>query len=123
MRLIPRIRATGIGLLMCAMPAVAADSSYEDHLVRLAEILGSIHFLHGLCHESEGPWRAQMEVLLRAESPSEERRAEMIGSFNHGYRAFAATYTRCTESAEQAIEYYKKEGETLTNDIVMQFGE
>lgn len=110
-------------MMLAATPAMAVETSYDRPLLRLAEVLGSIHFLQHLCGEKSDLWRGQMEALLDAEAPSDERRAELIGSFNHGYRSFAAVYSKCTESALQAIEHYMKEGETLTNEIVQQYGE
>ncbi|MCT7375973.1 TIGR02301 family protein [Chelativorans salis] len=105
-----------------AAPAAAVDAPYDRQLMRLSEVLGSIHYLRRLCGEEDGGWRAQMEALLRAEAPSEERRAKLVASFNHGYRSFAAIYSTCTESAVQAIERYMSEGEALTSEIVLRYG-
>ena len=63
-----------------------------------------------------------METLLAAEEPEPGRRARLVARFNHGYRSFDATYSTCTESAIVAIERYMKEGERLSRDIVLRFG-
>ncbi len=52
--------------------------------MRLAEILGSLHYLRTLCGEAGGRWRTEMEGLLEAENPDTERRAKLIARFNHG---------------------------------------
>jgi len=103
------------------MPA-SAQAPYDTQLMRLAEVLGSIHFLRSLCGEEESVWRDRMEALILAEAPSEERKARLIASFNRGYRAFAGVYTSCTEAAAQAVARYMKEGETLTDEITRRYG-
>lgn len=109
-----------------AMPmangAHAADSPFEANLVRLSEVLGSLHFLRNLCGEPTDAWIAHMERLLEAEDPDEVRRAKFIASFNAGYGAFEVNYTRCTPSAIEAISRYMKEGEQLTRDTAARFG-
>lgn len=105
-----------------AVPARAVEAPFEPGLLRLAEVLGSLHFLRNLCGEKGTQWREQMEALLKAENPSPERKARFIASFNRGYRSFEGTYTACTASATEAIDRYMKEGETLSRDIASRFG-
>ena len=105
-----------------AAPARAAEAPFEPGLMRLAEVLGSLHFLRNLCGEKGTQWRAEMEKLIQAENPSPERRARFIASFNRGYRSFDGTYTACTPSATEAISRYMKEGEALSRDIASRFG-
>ncbi len=121
-RSIPRL-LLALGLaLAAAAPARAAEPPFERQLLRLAEVLGSLHFLRPLCGEEEDTWRRQMEALLESENPDAERRARFVASFNHGYSAFAANYRICTESAVEAIRRYMSEGETLTKDVVNRYG-
>lgn len=103
-------------------PAVATDGPFEPGLVRLAEILGSLHFLRNLCGEKGTAWRDQMEALIAAEKPDATRKARFIASFNHGYRTFQTTYTSCTPAAAAAIDRYVKEGETLSREIAVKYG-
>ena len=42
-------------------PAPAAESPFEPGLMRLAEVLGSLHFLRNLCGEKGDQWRTEME--------------------------------------------------------------
>lgn len=109
-------------LALGALPAHAAEAPFEPGLMRLAEILGSLHFLRRLCGEKGEEWRAEMERLLEAENPDPERRARFIAAFNRGYRSFGGTYTQCTASAAEAIARYMKEGEQLSRDIASRYG-
>ncbi len=103
-------------------PAAAVESPFEPRLLRLAEVLGSLHYLRNLCGEKGEQWRAQMEKLISAENPDPTRRARLVASFNHGYRSFDGVYVSCTASATEAIARYMKEGEALTREIVLRYG-
>ncbi|TGQ66738.1 TIGR02301 family protein [Mesorhizobium sp. M00.F.Ca.ET.186.01.1.1] len=111
-----------VSAALTARPALAAEAPFEPGLMRLAEVLGSLHFLRNLCGEKGDQWRAEMEKLLESENPDPDRRARFIASFNRGYRSFGGTYTQCTESATEAISRYMKEGETLSRDIASRYG-
>ena len=111
-----------VSTAISARPALSAESPFEPGLMRLAEVLGSLHFLRNLCGEKGDQWRAEMTKLLDSENPDAERRARFIASFNRGYRSFGGTYTRCTPSATEAISRYMKEGETLSRDIASRYG-
>lgn len=90
--------------------------------MRLAEVLGSLHYLRNLCGETGDQWRLQMEKLIESERPDPARRARLVASFNHGYRSFDGVYVSCTASATEAIARYMKEGEELTREIVVRYG-
>lgn len=109
-------------VLALALPARAENVPYEKQLLRLSEILGSIHYLRSLCGEKDGGWRDQMETLLETENPEPARRARMVASFNRGYRTFSSIYKNCTESATAAIDRYMREGEILTKEVVVRYG-
>ena len=109
-------------LAISPLPARAAEAPFEPGLMRLAEILGSLHFLRNLCGEKGDQWRVEMEKLLASENPDPARRARFIASFNRGYRSFGSTYTQCTPSATEAINRYMKEGENLSRDIASRYG-
>lgn len=111
-----------VSMTVAASPAPAAEAPFEPGLMRLAEVLGSLHFLRNLCGEKGDKWRVEMEKLLESENPDPDRRARFIASFNRGYRSFSGTYTRCTPSATEAIARYMKEGETLSRDIASRYG-
>ncbi|KQZ94259.1 hypothetical protein ASD64_05205 [Mesorhizobium sp. Root157] len=114
--------ALAVSAALPARPAFAVEAPFEAGLIRLAEVLGSLHFLRNLCGEKGDDWRGQMEKLLESENPDSERRARFIASFNRGYRSFSESYKRCTPSATEAINRYMKEGEALTRDIASRYG-
>ncbi len=96
---------------------------YDADLLRLAEILGALHYLHPLCgHDDQGIWRGKMTELLDAEDPGARRRAELVESFNEGYRGFERTYRSCTESAGFIVERYLEEGGDLAGDLARRHG-
>jgi uncharacterized protein (TIGR02301 family) len=105
-----------------AAPAYAVDPLYETKLLRLAEVLGSIHSLRNLCGERSNQWRDRMDSLLLAENPDPARRAKLIASFNRGYRTFNETYSTCTSQAIAAIDRYQIEGTRLSSEIVSGYG-
>lgn len=109
-------------LAMAPASTRAAEAPFESRLLRLSEILGSLHYLRNLCGETSNQWRDEMETLLRIENPEPALRARFVSSFNNGYRSFAAGYSTCTESAYAAISRYMKEGEELSRDIAVRFG-
>ena len=108
--------------LALSRPAAAVDAPYEAGLLRIAEVMGSLHFLRNLCGDKGNQWRSTMERLLAAENPEPERRARFIASFNRGYRSFEGTYTKCTASATEAISRYTIEGENLARDLAVRYG-
>jgi uncharacterized protein (TIGR02301 family) len=96
---------------------------YDSKIMRLAEILGSVHYLRNLCNDGESEWRQMMESLLAEETKGEPRRAaRFTAAFNRGYRSFAATYVKCTPQAIAAEEKYRAEGATLATEITARFG-
>ncbi|MEQ8544155.1 MAG: TIGR02301 family protein [Roseitalea porphyridii] len=114
---------TAVALVMAQTPATAQTAApYDDKLGRLAEVLGSIHYLRNLCAEPSNRWRDEMERLLSAEKPEPVRRARLIAAFNKGYRSFDSVYARCTEQARTAADRYVTEGRTLALDLANTYG-
>ncbi|MFD0988439.1 TIGR02301 family protein [Methyloligella solikamskensis] len=92
-------------------PPPPDDRPYDDKLLRLAEILGALHYLRELCGADEGQlWREQMEELVKSEGTTAVRRARLVNAFNDGYRGFRRTYRNCNPSATTAIERFTDEG-------------
>jgi uncharacterized protein (TIGR02301 family) len=108
------------------VPAVAVEkpAPYDARLLRLAEIIGSVHYLRTLCKDATADsWRQSMQDLLDKEAANEaQRRARMTAAFNRGYRTFASVYTACTPPAVVAEQRYRAEGATLASEIVARFG-
>ena len=89
---------------------------------RLAEILGTLHYLRGICGANEGAkWRNEMQELIDAEAPSGERREKIVASFNRGYRGFQQTYRTCTPAADLAVRRYLEEGAKISRDITARY--
>jgi uncharacterized protein (TIGR02301 family) len=92
-------------------PPPPDDRPYDTKLLRLAEILGAVHYLRELCGAGEGQlWRVQMEEIVKYEGTTAVRRAKLVNSFNDGYRGYRRTYRSCTESASLAIARFTEEG-------------
>lgn len=128
-----RLRSIPLALLIAgATPAIAqqppaaptqpVEAPFDGKLTRLAEVLGSVHYLRNLCGETGDEWRGQMQALLEAEQPDEARRKRLIASFNRGYRSYAGSHRTCTESATAAIARYMSEGEALSREIASLYG-
>jgi len=97
--------------------------AYNTQMMRLSEILGSLHYLRELCGADEGQqWREQMENIIVQEAPIEERKAQMIANFNRGFRGFQETYRECTDAAIEANNRYIFEGAKLAGEIPTRFG-
>ena len=111
-----------ISACLCG-PVRAQDAAapFDTDLQRLAEILGTLHYLRGICGSNEGDkWRNQMQALIDAETPSGDRRARMIAGFNRGYNGFQQTYRTCTPAAT-AIRRYIDEGSKISRDLTARY--
>jgi uncharacterized protein (TIGR02301 family) len=96
---------------------------YDDELLRLSEILGSMHYLRILCGSNEGSlWRDQMQGLLDSEQPDSDRRARFVDRFNRGYEGFRAVYRTCTAAATEAMDRYMDEGARIARDVIARYG-
>jgi uncharacterized protein (TIGR02301 family) len=103
-------------------PAQNTPAPYDRDLQRLAEILGSLHFLRGICGSNEGQkWRNEAQTLIDTEAPTGERHDQMIASFNRGYRAFQQSYRTCTPAADFAIRRYLAEGAKIAREITARY--
>jgi uncharacterized protein (TIGR02301 family) len=116
--------AIALAVLLLAAPARAQDAAapFDGELQRLAEILGALHYLRGLCNAGEGGrWRSEMQALVDAETPSGQRRARLIAGFNRGYGGFQQTYRACTPAANVAIRRYLDEGAKISRDLTARY--
>src|ERR1700751_3060286 len=112
-------------VIACAVaPARAEDAAapFDGDLQRLAEILGTLHYLRGICGSNEGPKRRkQMQGLIAAGPPPGDRRPRMIAGFNRGYNGFQQTYRTCTPAAMVAIRRYIDEGSKISRDLTARY--
>lgn len=103
-----------------AAPGATEDTRpYDARLLRLAELLGSIHYLRELCGANEGQfWRNTMQELIKSEGSSAARKALLTSSFNQGYRSYSRTYNICTPTARAAIDRFLAEGAEIAEGLV-----
>lgn len=113
------------GMLFLSAPGAAYSQEaplYEDQLLRMAEILGGVQYLHTLCGGEEGAfWREQMTALLDVEVTETVRRRKFTERFNLGYRGYAATHRTCSTSARQALQDYIAEGISISDELTARF--
>lgn len=114
-------------LIACSVAAPAAavvpsgpdQRPYDEKLLRLAEILGAVHFLRELCGANDGQyWRERMDELLRSEGSSAQRQARLTRTFNQGYRNYARTYATCTPTAQTTIKRFLAEGAQISETLI-----
>ncbi len=121
----PKLLSTALLALCCLVGAARAEEAaapFDNDLQRFAEILGTLHYLRGICGSNEGgKWRNEMQALLDAETPTGERRARMIAGFNRGYNGFQQTYRTCTPAATLAIRRYIDEGLKISRDLTARY--
>ena len=97
--------------------------AYDDQMMRLAEILGALHYLRELCGSNEEQlWREKMTFLIANEEPTDERKARLIANFNKGFRGFREIYRECTPTAVTATNRYLKQGTRLSAEIPDRYG-
>jgi uncharacterized protein (TIGR02301 family) len=117
--------AASIALAAAGSPVraeVAAVTPFDASLQRLAEILGALHYLRGICGANEGPkWRNEMQALMDAEAPGGDRRARMTAAFNRGYRGYQQTYRTCTPAADLVIRRYLEEGSKIAREMTARY--
>ena len=102
---------------------MAIDPPYQARMERLAEILGSLYFLHPLCEAGTEDWRAQMSELIALDEPDDDRRQRLAGAFNTGYTAFARFHRACTPGAREALTRLLTEAEKTAREIHTRFAE
>lgn len=103
--------------------ATSVERDLDEKLIRLLELLGSVQFLRQLCDPAETTrWRDRASLLIDAEAETDARRQELTAAFNRGYRAFSA-YRDCTDNALFALDRFTGQGERLTRDILVRYGE
>jgi uncharacterized protein (TIGR02301 family) len=123
--MLPRLLSVAlVALALMGAPARAQlPAPFDGNLQRLAEIMGSLHYLRELCGAKEGQkWRQELQALIDAEAPTGDRRARMIASFNRGYRGFQQTYRSCTPAAGVAIRRYLEEGSRIAREVTARYG-
>ncbi len=97
--------------------------AYDEQMMRLAEVLGALHYLRELCGAKEEQlWRDEMKNLIEMEEPTVERRAILIARFNRGFRGFQEIHRKCSNAAIEANDRYLRQGIRLANEIPNRYG-
>jgi uncharacterized protein (TIGR02301 family) len=111
-----------VALAFAGSPVRAQPAPFDANLQRLAEIMGALHYLRGLCGAGDGQkWRTEIQALIDAEAPTGDRRLRMIASFNRGYRGFQQTYRSCTPAAGLVIRRYLEEGSKIAREVTARY--
>jgi uncharacterized protein (TIGR02301 family) len=102
-----------------ATPAPPPETKpYDPQLMRLAEILGALTYLRGLCGAKDAEeWRARMQTLLEAEGNPPVRKERLAGAYNHGLQGYSLTYRTCTANAQVVILRFLAEGERIAKEV------
>ena len=97
---------------------------YEASLLRLAEVLGGLYFLRGLCGGGDAEsWKADMEAILAAEAPGPRRKSRLIARFNHGFETYNAMHRSCTASSRRAMALYLDEARRTVIDVRLRYSQ
>jgi uncharacterized protein (TIGR02301 family) len=113
-------------MLALALPAwpswAQTPAPFDANLQRLAEIMGALQYLRGICGANDGQkWRTEVQALIDAETPSGERKARMVAAFNRGYRGFQQSYRTCTPAADLVIRRYLEEGSKIAREVTARY--
>lgn len=119
-------------VLVCALCAAlcvalstgtaAQSSQARRELVRLSEILGSLHHLRGNCLRSEhNEWQQSYQRLLRLQNPGTGLKHEMNQAFNSGYNYYHRNYPSCDPNAAQVARDLAREGERLSKTLMIEY--
>ncbi len=97
---------------------------YEASLLRLAEVLGGLYFLRGLCDsgDAEG-WKQDMEAILAAEAPGPLRKSRLVARFNHGFETFNAGHRSCTPASRRVMALYLDEARRTVSDVRLRYSQ
>ena len=95
---------------------------YQNQLLRLSELIGSIHFLSLVCRPDEPQvWYDKMQDILKVEGNTTLQRARLVERFNSGFKSFQSVYRKCSPSAETLLDQYLDEGEKIVDDLTEEF--
>ncbi|MCA3563848.1 MAG: TIGR02301 family protein [Methylocystis sp.] len=97
-------------------------AAYEPELLRLAEVLGTLSFLTGLCEQrGSESWQLRMAQLLDTEGTTVLRRERLAGAYNRGYIGHQPAHRTCTEASRLVIERLIQQGQKLTRELSIRY--
>ena len=96
---------------------------YDPQLLRLAEVLGALSYLRGLCGDGDGDvWHKRMQALLDAEGTTPIRKDRLAGSYNRGIDGYSLSYRSCTPNARAVVERFLAEASQIARQVENRFG-
>ncbi len=107
-----------LALTLALAPVNAQAGSFENGLMRLAEILGSIHHLRNICGANDGPlWRNKMIDMMNVAELSAPDRKKIISHFNDAFYSARTRYPDCTTDAARRANLLFNEGHRLAKKL------
>lgn len=107
---------------LVAPEAEAQSNRAQRDLVRLSEILGSLHYLRGNCVRSErNEWQRSFERLLVLQNPSAALKKNMNGAFNNAYNYYHRNYPTCDPVAARVARDLARDGERLSKSLLFEY--
>ncbi len=110
-----------LAVLLVAPSVAWSQSDYARHqtrLVRIAEIMGGLHYLRGICDkENNQVWRGNMLRLLDLEQPPQDVRERMVSRFNSYFDREKRSYSTCNRKTTREIKRLAGEGQQLTSEL------
>ena len=96
---------------------------YDPQLMRLAEMLGALTYLRGLCGDKDAAsWQTRMQALLDAEGTTALRRDRLAGAYNRGVSGYRLSYRSCTLNAQVIIDRFLSEASAIAKEVENRFG-
>ena len=106
-----------LALGLTVLPRGSAQAVPRE-MMRLAEVLGAVHYLRPLCGSREGQkWRNQMIRMLDAVPTARDEREVLISHFNIFYYRYRDAYPRCTGKAARDANRLVSEGQRLAEAL------
>jgi len=110
-----------LALCLAGLPQHSARAaSVPREMMRLAEVLGAVHYLRPLCGSHEGQkWRDQMIRMLQSVRTSGDDQQVLISHFNIFYYRYRDAYPRCTGDAVRDANRLVAEGQRLAQTLAL----
>ena len=106
-----------LALSLTGLPLSSAHALPRE-MMRLAEVLGAVHYLRPLCGSHEGQkWRNQMVRMLNSVPASGDDKQVLISHFNIFYYRYRDAYPRCTGNAVRDANRLVSEGQRLAEAL------
>jgi len=91
---------------------------YDRLTVQLAEVMGGLHYLRGLCaYDRPAFWRDRMNDFMALDEPTGERRTILVEAFNGGFARAERDFYDCTRGALKEVRFLSGRGAELAADL------